>query len=170
MRILNCCYSYEFLFWLVTFKGLVGFAVNPITDIWWFLKWMEFQCSCDTLSTCDLLCGSVAIHLLPLSIDGVWEMLTGLTILRLWRDGCHFADGIWKCIFWSDNWCILIQLSLKFGSFHLGFFHWMTLRYAYSCSVKQPWYGWIVHINSLRIIDMIIITKQNHYNGLCSVL
>ena len=34
--------------------------------------------------------------------------------LRLRQDGRHFADAIFKCIFWDENAWILIKVSLKF--------------------------------------------------------
>ena len=30
------------------------------------------------------------------------------------QNGCHFADGIFKCIFMNEKFCILIWISLKF--------------------------------------------------------
>ena len=30
------------------------------------------------------------------------------------QNGRHFADGIFKCIFMNENFCILIPISLKF--------------------------------------------------------
>ena len=30
------------------------------------------------------------------------------------QNGCHFTDGIFKCIFINEKFCILIQISLKF--------------------------------------------------------
>ena len=34
--------------------------------------------------------------------------------LRPRQDGRHFADSIFKCIFFNENCCILIKLSLKY--------------------------------------------------------
>ena len=41
------------------------------------------------------------------------DKLTSNT-LRQRQDGYHFTDNIFKCIFVYENWCILIQISLKF--------------------------------------------------------
>ena len=30
------------------------------------------------------------------------------------QNGCHFADGIFKCIFVNEKFCILIEIPLKF--------------------------------------------------------
>ena len=37
-----------------------------------------------------------------------------LDTLRLEQSGCRFADDIFKCIFFDENICILIEISLKF--------------------------------------------------------
>ena len=37
-----------------------------------------------------------------------------LAILRLRQNGRHFADNIIKCIFFNENCCILIKISLKY--------------------------------------------------------
>ena len=31
-----------------------------------------------------------------------------------WKNGCHFADDILKCIFINEKFCILIKISFKF--------------------------------------------------------
>ena len=50
-------------------------------------------------------------------IDGSW-MLTGwmlfINTLGPRQDGRHFADVIFTCIFFNENCCILIKLSLKY--------------------------------------------------------
>ena len=38
----------------------------------------------------------------------------GFNKLRLTQNGCHFADGIFKAIFLNENFCMLIQICLKF--------------------------------------------------------
>ena len=38
----------------------------------------------------------------------------GFIILRSRQDGRHFADDIFKCIFFTENCCILIQFSPKY--------------------------------------------------------
>ena len=35
--------------------------------------------------------------------------------LRRWHNGCHFADDIVRRIFVNENYCILIQISPKYG-------------------------------------------------------
>ena len=43
-------------------------------------------------------------------------ILVPLNTLRSRQNGCHFADDIFKWkIFWSENYFILIKISLKFG-------------------------------------------------------
>ena len=37
------------------------------------------------------------------------------THLPLEKNGRHFADSIFKCILFNELFCILIQISLKFG-------------------------------------------------------
>ena len=38
---------------------------------------------------------------------------TSLNTLRPQQDGCHFADGILKCVLLTENSCILILISLN---------------------------------------------------------
>ena len=37
-----------------------------------------------------------------------------VNILRPRQNGCHFADNSFKCIFFNENACISIEISLKF--------------------------------------------------------
>ena len=44
-----------------------------------------------------------------------WQMMAcHVNTLRLRQNGCYFADYIFRVIFLNENWCILIQMSLKF--------------------------------------------------------
>ena len=47
-----------------------------------------------------------------------WTLPSGKDVdtLRPRRNGCHFLDDIFKCIFWNQNVGILIKVSLKFCS------------------------------------------------------
>ena len=50
-----------------------------------------------------------AILLCGLSRHGLF-----LNTMRPRQNGCHFADNIFKCIFWNENVWISIKISLKF--------------------------------------------------------
>ena len=46
-----------------------------------------------------------------------WPManqITGINPPSPAQNGRHFADGIFKCIFMNEKYCILIRISLKF--------------------------------------------------------
>ena len=45
------------------------------------------------------------------------------------KNGGHFADDIFKCIFLNENYCILIQIWLKL-------FLWLNLK------ISQHWFRW----------------------------
>ena len=36
-----------------------------------------------------------------------------INTLRLRQNGCHFTDGVFKCIFFNENVLILIEISLN---------------------------------------------------------
>ena len=40
--------------------------------------------------------------------------LCQMNTLRPWQNGRHFADDIFECIFFNENYCISIQISLKY--------------------------------------------------------
>ena len=43
-----------------------------------------------------------------------WQDIWPLNTLRPRKNGCHFADNIFKCIFQNENVWILTKISLKF--------------------------------------------------------
>ena len=43
-----------------------------------------------------------------------WQFRNRFDTLRSRQNGRHFADGIFKSIFWNENCLIMIQISLKF--------------------------------------------------------
>ena len=42
-----------------------------------------------------------------------WDLLDGRNTLRLWQNGCYFADNIFKSFLLNENVGILVQISLK---------------------------------------------------------
>ena len=44
-----------------------------------------------------------------------WQFRNRFDTLRSRQNGRHFADGIFKSIFWNENCLIVIQISLKFA-------------------------------------------------------
>ena len=46
-------------------------------------------------------------------INKLWICPPARNILKPKQNGCLFADGIFKCIFWKVTYCISIQISLK---------------------------------------------------------
>ena len=44
-----------------------------------------------------------------LTIVNIWRLNT----LRMWQNGCHFADNIFKCIFLNEDVWFSIEISLK---------------------------------------------------------
>ena len=76
----------------------------------------------------------------------------GLNLLRPRQNGLHFADDIFKCIFFNENLGILIKISLKFvpeGPMNnlITLVWMMTLsRKATSHYLKQWWHSLQIHI------------------------
>ena len=65
----------------------------------------------------DVIMTSLVFNVLYIfrhSEDQYISMGFALNTLRSWQNGCHFADDIFKCIFFNESVWISIKISLKF--------------------------------------------------------
>ena len=81
----------------------------------------------------------------PVSVSIRFILPALFNILRPRQNGCHFADGIFKCILFTEKIWILIIFSQKFLPicFQICFLHWKCLNFdwnvIYICSWESNW-------------------------------
>ena len=102
---------------------------NKLLRPQWFETWL---CSCDVCVMYLTVCNGLSIGLLARSwyaiciqwdfqpevkvstVDRMGNTVTFLTHLGQEKNGCHFAEDIFKCIFLNENRWITLKISLKF--------------------------------------------------------
>ena len=115
---------------------VLGIAMNSCSD-WWHLKvfldllwigllisdgfWNEWNSSVHVTPCQHVTCfvDQWLFTCYPLSINGVWEMSTGLIILGMRQDSQHSEDSIFSCIFilkmvvfrFSFLWSLFLQVK-----------------------------------------------------------
>ena len=77
-----------------------------------FMVHFIFVCVDAIYNTASKIISYLKIHIYHISVKIWW--IAFLNILRQRQNGCHFADNIFKCIFFNENVWILIKISLKF--------------------------------------------------------
>ena len=98
------------------FVGVRDFTCSQYPNIAYFLfafgkKWLysnEGNHSRFEVAVLQTFCSELLTHWVVLN-------LPPLNTLRPRQDGRHFADDIFRCIFFNENCCILIRFSLKYG-------------------------------------------------------
>ena len=65
-----------------------------------------FHCWCKSLLHWQIICGDNVISACYTDV--------AVNTMRPRKNGCHFPDNIFRCVFFYESWCILIEISLKF--------------------------------------------------------